>query len=274
MAEKQNNGLSKKNHLIWRWLKPVFELSFVGLALLIIFIAYGILPNRWYRTLYVYSGSMSPAIESGDVIIITPPPAVPIPGMIVTLHVDNFLVTHRVIDTLPDGKFITKGDANIEADEWGGAKVKLVGEYRARIPYMGYVLATVQDLLKVNSSGAWFVDRELLKLKADFGKQKLTATKTPTRVPCKTEALSPNKTPAPTSTPTQSLTIETSDIEDATPTPTHLPATPTSTSTFEPTVTELLAQPTEIPSEAEPKSTDKYDSTEPAAIEPTELPLQ
>ena len=54
--------------------KGVLQVSGLVIFLFLLFIAYGTLPNRWYHILYVSSGSMSPVIQTGDLIIITPPP--------------------------------------------------------------------------------------------------------------------------------------------------------------------------------------------------------
>ena len=105
----------------------------------LIFLAYGNLPNRWYHILYVYSGSMSPAINPGDLIIITPPTKVLEPGMILTMRVDGKLVTHRLLGISSDGLVITKGDANKTLDSWDQGKLEIGGIVRGRIPYLGYM---------------------------------------------------------------------------------------------------------------------------------------
>ena len=278
MIERRIYSRYKHATLLKKWLNAVFDLSLGGLLLFCLFVAYGTLPNRWYHTLYVYSGSMAPTIQAGDVIIISPPPAVPAPGSIVTLLVDNNLVTHRVLDWQANGKFATQGDANIVADEWGRARVSLVGVYRARIPYLGYVLAAFQNLMKVNATGAWFVDREIVVLQASCCVLKqiqnvptVTPTVTPSPLLMDTPLFSstlelpssPLPTPGQIDPPEISLPASTSPTTEPTATPT---ATPTAEPTTEPTV-EPTAEPT-----TEPTTEPTVEPTAEPTAEPTTEP--
>ena len=100
------------------------------------------------RGLVVLSGSMAPAIETGDVAVIKAAKAKTVDeGDIITFSDptrDGDLVTHRVIriERQDDGKlaFTTKGDANKGKEEWliepGGS----VGAFQFRIPKAGYVM--------------------------------------------------------------------------------------------------------------------------------------
>ena len=261
--------------------KSICELSIVTAALFISFLGYGILPNRWYHILYVYSGSMSPTIESGDVIIISPPPTILKPGMIVTLQVDGNLVTHRIVDLQSQNRYTTKGDANRVADDWGNSNVKLVGLYQARIPYLGYFFASVQDLLQVNGSGAWFMDREKLILQGKCSPKQILISDTITISPTVTftqtqtieqttypETLVPKTpviseppyfelTPSPDYLPTQNPELIPTENE-GTPSPTStltpiptLIITEESTPPLEPAVTETLEIPTSYQTESE-----------------------
>jgi signal peptidase I len=129
----------------------------------LIFLAYGNLPNRWYHILYVYSGSMSPAINPGDLIIITPPTKVLEPGMILTMRVDGKLVTHRLLGISSDGLVITKGDANNTPDNWDQNKLEIGGIVRGRIPYLGY-LSQISGFFNQTAAGAWFADAHEIKM--------------------------------------------------------------------------------------------------------------
>lgn len=135
-------------------------LRFVDVALILaigftVFVGYGLADNRWYRIIAVEGESMRPTLVSGDAIVLTRPPAVLEPGMIVTLEVDGRVVTHRVVAT--DGSaFITRGDANDVDDDWRGVPVDVVGVQRARIPLLGRVLTF---LAGITGSGAWQSDR-------------------------------------------------------------------------------------------------------------------
>lgn len=131
--------------------------ALVVLALVfVLLVAYGLVDNRWYRIVAIEGGSMFPAIEVGDAIVLTRPPAALEEGMVVTLDVDGTVVTHRIVSVNDDGTFTTKGDANDVADDWDGLSVDVIGIQRARIPFLGRLLTSV---ISITGSGAWHVDR-------------------------------------------------------------------------------------------------------------------
>jgi signal peptidase I len=131
--------------------------ALVVLALLVVlFVAYGLVDNRWYRIVAIEGGSMFPAIDAGDAIVLTRPPAALEEGMVVTLDVDGTVVTHRIVSVEDDGTFTTKGDANDVADDWDGLSVDVIGVQRARIPFLGRLLTS---LISMSGSGAWHVDQ-------------------------------------------------------------------------------------------------------------------
>jgi len=92
-------------------------LAFIGLGL-------GPRTGR-YRTLTVLSGSMSPAFEAGDLLVITPEPIHRLGvGDVITYAIpigDHHVETHRIVHFhWRAGQPIarTKGDANARADPW------------------------------------------------------------------------------------------------------------------------------------------------------------
>jgi signal peptidase I len=288
MLALPNQRIAKDNPRLRKWLRTASDFGLAGLGLVLLVIAYGLLPNRWYQALYIYSGSMAPTLQAGDLILITPPPAELNPGMIVTIQVDGHLVTHRVIAVQADGKFVTRGDANLWADEWGEqARVRVVGLYRARIPYLGYLFGAIKNLIPVNSSGAWFIDQKQLKFQVSICSPKGTETPlpiinavllvTPT-ITLPTAASSATVTQSPSATP----------FETDLPTPSGSGPEPTasepakSTATAEPVVTEIVATPTPEPTESESPSptavapeNGEVTTDAPAAPEPTvEVPAE
>jgi len=97
-----------------------------------------------YKPLTVLSGSMSPVLEAGDMILtkLTDPEDVK-PGDIITYWAsESTLVTHRVIEIVDKGgekAFRTKGDANnVEDGEFVSAE-QLVGVMVYKLPYAGYI---------------------------------------------------------------------------------------------------------------------------------------
>jgi signal peptidase len=106
-----------------------------------------------YRTMTMLTGSMSPGIDPGDVIVVTPLPISQVhAGMVISYHIpidDHRLVSHRVlsVETSPDGAVTvqTKGDANDAPDPW---KATLQGDtawqVSAVIPHLGTLIQTLR----------------------------------------------------------------------------------------------------------------------------------
>lgn len=98
----------------------------VGLAI-VAFLGLAVGPHVFgYRTLTMLTGSMSPGIDPGDIVVVTPVATTEVTkGMVITYHMpigDHQLITHRVIAVQhgPGGSVTvnTKGDANKAADPW------------------------------------------------------------------------------------------------------------------------------------------------------------
>lgn len=93
------------------------------------------------QPLAINSGSMRPAINPGDVVVVAPEAAHPVPaGTVVTYHdpaEGDRLVTHRVVDHLDDGTYETKGDANDTADSTSLPPSNVVGRPRLLVPVLG-----------------------------------------------------------------------------------------------------------------------------------------
>ena len=102
--------------------------------------------------LVVLSGSMSPSINAGDLILVSKVEAEDIKeGDIITFKNGKNYVTHRVMNVIrgEDGKlrFKTKGDAN---EEWDHEVVKaedLVGKVIFVIPKLGYLINFIRTPL-------------------------------------------------------------------------------------------------------------------------------
>jgi len=97
-----------------------------------------------YRGLVDRSGSMSPAINPGDLLVVRGAPALSIrPGAIVTFNdaaLQGRPVTHRVVSVTAlagRSEFLTRGDANAAPERWSVAGTAAVAVVRARIPWIG-----------------------------------------------------------------------------------------------------------------------------------------
>ncbi len=100
-----------------------------------------------YRPFTVMSGSMSPAIGTGDVVVVQRIGAsAAAAGDIITFPDPSGrdrLITHRVRRTRREADslhFETKGDANNAAEQWSVAATGDIGRVRHRLPKLGYAL--------------------------------------------------------------------------------------------------------------------------------------
>jgi signal peptidase len=93
----------------------------------------------------VKSGSMEPSIMTGAIVVVKPSKSYVV-GDVVTFGEDTkqqIPTTHRIISiTEKEGKtfFMTKGDANEEADATEVSKDEVIGKILFDVPYLGYVL--------------------------------------------------------------------------------------------------------------------------------------
>lgn len=93
----------------------------------------------------VKSGSMTPAIPTGSLIVVMPEEVYQV-GEVVTFGADTktqIPTTHRIVSIEGEGKnqiFTTKGDANEEADGKTTRFTEIIGKVVFHLPYAGYVL--------------------------------------------------------------------------------------------------------------------------------------
>jgi signal peptidase len=102
-----------------------------------------------FTPLTVVSASMSPGIETGDMVIIRKGNKNIKTGDIITYTLENMLVTHRVknvSDTDAAEVFITQGDANSIPDYKTVERSSILGRYVFKIPMGGYIKASLRGL--------------------------------------------------------------------------------------------------------------------------------
>lgn len=102
-----------------------------------------------YQIFHVESGSMEPALPVGSVIYVKQvSPEEVAEGDIITFRREEATVTHRVVENhLVEGEFITKGDANEEADMQAVPYASLVGRVTKHFPVLGKFLAVYASRL-------------------------------------------------------------------------------------------------------------------------------
>lgn len=95
-----------------------------------------------YEVYGVVSGSMEPGIPVGSVVYVekTAPEEI-VDGDIIAFHKNGDVVTHRAVrNRIVEGEFVTKGDANAEADPVTARYEDLIGRVVFHIPLIGKLL--------------------------------------------------------------------------------------------------------------------------------------
>ena len=111
--------------------------------------------HQGYRLYAVKTGSMSPGLPVGSLLIDAPATGPYHRGDVVTIErpsdAQNPVVTHRVFAVGKAGGLRTKGDANPQPDVFVAKRDNVVGEVVAHIPNGGYVLVYLSQWTGVAS---------------------------------------------------------------------------------------------------------------------------
>ena len=102
-----------------------------------------LLPLLGIRVCNVVSGSMEPAIPAGSVIFVRPTEAEAVgEGDVIAFSAGGVVVAHRVVENRKlERRFVTKGDANEQADQKQVGYEALLGRVAYRIPLLGEITA-------------------------------------------------------------------------------------------------------------------------------------
>lgn len=103
-----------------------------------------------YEVLVVQSGSMEPNYHVGSLVYVKPVDASELEtGDVITFELGGGVRgTHRIIEVLDDNgslSFRTKGDNNDDADFNPVLPEAIVGEVKFTIPYLGFLIAYIQQ---------------------------------------------------------------------------------------------------------------------------------
>lgn len=101
-----------------------------------------------YKPLTVLTNSMEPKISAGDMIFVkeTNADEVKKDEIITFQTADRKVVTHRVVETTPEG-FLTKGDNNNVEDNWKVNPDSLIGKVFVILPKAGFVAKFISSKL-------------------------------------------------------------------------------------------------------------------------------
>ena len=101
----------------------------------------------------IHSGSMRPALDTGDVVIISEVSLDTIKvGDIIQYEMNNFSTVHRVYDIYGPGEgnamiFITKGDANDDPDVEPVLPNQITGKAIFTIPKIGWIPIAIKSFI-------------------------------------------------------------------------------------------------------------------------------
>lgn len=135
-------------------IKYFFTTAIVLLLILVIFLFMStkLNPNEipgimGHKMLTVLSGSMRPAFDPGDVVIINEKkPSELTKGDVITFSREDVYVTHRIVDAKEENgslSFVTKGDANQTNDQALVPESAIEGVLLFHIPYLGFILQEI-----------------------------------------------------------------------------------------------------------------------------------
>jgi len=153
----------------------------VIIAILLIVSVFPITGN--YKVMVVQSGSMTPAIKMGSVVMVKPADDYKI-GDVITFGPYSRTqapTTHRIYDIKVTGGtpvYITKGDANNAPDQREITKRDIVGKVFFSVPYLGYAVAAAKKpygfMLIIVVPAVIIIYDEIRKIYAEVKKKKTT----------------------------------------------------------------------------------------------------
>jgi signal peptidase len=102
--------------------------------------ALAIPPIRGWTPVAITSGSMEPAIATGDIVIAAPPGDDTLgPGTVIVFDNPSAegTITHRIVAVDPTGNYVTRGDANARVDSTPVPADTIHGVGRILVPAVG-----------------------------------------------------------------------------------------------------------------------------------------
>jgi signal peptidase len=129
---------------------PALSWTAVGIiSVLIVFFSFGFLG---VQPTIIYSGSMRPTLDVGDIVIVKEVPIEDIEeGDIVRFRTENVTIIHRIhsVFEVDDTKFfMTKGDANDNPDPDPVIPQQIMGKVIFTIPKLGWIPITIKEMIK------------------------------------------------------------------------------------------------------------------------------
>lgn len=102
-----------------------------------------------FKTYVIVSGSMTPKLNIGDVIIVKYVEKDKLSaGDIISFRINDSIITHRIVDVV-DGEFQTQGDYNNTPDTELVKYENIEGKYVLSIPYLGKIVFLLQNKILI-----------------------------------------------------------------------------------------------------------------------------
>ncbi len=133
MEAMANRSERHQSSTLLNWTVPVLLMG------LLIWTSIGL---AGFRPVSIVTGSMKPAIDAGDLVIVrnVPPEEIGVGDIIQFSHEHGSMtVVHRVVDTRDQEVFITKGDANLTRDAEPVPADRVLGRVEICIPKVGWL---------------------------------------------------------------------------------------------------------------------------------------
>lgn len=126
-----------------------------------------------YKILLVQSGSMSPRIQTGDLVVVKPSFKYKKGDIITFLSKNKINITHRIVD-IKNNQITTKGDANEVNDQDFIESNQILGKVFYIIPHFGYFIIFAKSIpgliIFIIIPSTIIVYQELLQIQANFKK--------------------------------------------------------------------------------------------------------
>lgn len=120
-------------------------------SLLVAFLVYITSGYFYYHAIVIASGSMTPNILKGDVVVIEKiknKKDIEL-GTVIAYRYDQRIIVHRLVKKINVSEgiyYYTKGDANNEVDNYKITEDMIIGVVNLRIPYIGYPTVWLNEL--------------------------------------------------------------------------------------------------------------------------------
>ena len=125
--------------------KKMWNLYRLNIVLFCLILVYFICGLFRYQALVIATGSMTPEIKIGDVVIVDKTKDRDTShfnkGEVIAYHKENLIICHRIIDIIKSGDKVlyeTKGDNNDSSDQLLVETDQVVGVVKYKIKYIGY----------------------------------------------------------------------------------------------------------------------------------------